>query len=208
MGKSRFQLADPDGLTVKQRRMVEEFFVCGQNQSEAMRRAGYAPKWVQNQTALVFGLPGVKAAIRRRQAELQNKTQLTQEWVLNNLAEVAERCKRPEPVVVREGSRIAQATEQVSCPGCGESVAVALWRFDSAGANRAIELIGKTHAMFTDKVVGSFTVEQHEAKLVAEVERAFEALCEVARESEIPDRAGFVERVQRRYVEKLKAERP
>lgn len=76
------------GLTAKQQRFVEEYLV-DLNATQAAIRAGYKAK-----TAAVIGSenlkkPYVKAEIQKRQQEKSNKTGITQERVLNELAKVA-----------------------------------------------------------------------------------------------------------------------
>lgn len=73
------------------------------------------------------------------------KAQIDAEWVLNNLKEVAVRCMQAEPVMVKGEKGMEESGE---------------YKFDSSGANKSLELIGKTMKMFTDKVEQdvSFTV--------------------------------------------------
>jgi phage terminase small subunit len=54
-------------------------------------------------------------------------------WVTTRLMQVAERCMQAEPVLDREGERTGE------------------YKFDSAGANRSLELLGKEMGMFTDR---------------------------------------------------------
>lgn len=79
----------------------------------------------------------IKSEIVRRQEEINKKveedTGVSVRWVLDNLKFVAERCLTPEPMVDKEGNIIE-------------------WRFDSSGANKALETIGKHLGMFTEKV--------------------------------------------------------
>lgn len=75
-------------LTPKQKRFVEEYLV-DLNATRAAKTSGYAEK-----TAYRIGFenlrkPQIQAAVQRRQAELSEKTQITQERVLEEEAAIA-----------------------------------------------------------------------------------------------------------------------
>lgn len=78
----------------------------------------------------------IKSEIERRQKEVNEKiekdTGVSVQWVVDNFKYVAERCMAPEPLYDKEGNIIE-------------------WRFDSSGANKALESIGKYLGMFKDK---------------------------------------------------------
>lgn len=59
---------------------------------------------------------------------------MTAEYVLNSLMEIVDRCKQAEPVLDHEGEPTGE------------------YKFDSGGANRALELLGKHLKLFTDKI--------------------------------------------------------
>lgn len=65
------------------------------------------------------------------------KNGLDRGWVISRLMSVAERCMEAEPVMERDSD--------------GSIVATGKFKFDSAGANRALELLGKTMRMFEAK---------------------------------------------------------
>lgn len=67
----------------------------------------------------------------------------TRDWVKRSLIEVARRCMEPERVMLRQGREWVQAEDDE-----GNLV----FRFDSAGANRALELVGKDVGMFVDQL--------------------------------------------------------
>lgn len=120
-------------LTPKQKMFVKEY-LCDLNATQAAIRAGYSEK-----TAEVIGFenlrkPKIAAAIQLAMNERSEKVELDAQWVLERLKEVAERCMQAVPVLDREGNETGE------------------YRFDSSGANRSLELIGRHLAMFTDKV--------------------------------------------------------
>jgi phage terminase small subunit len=80
----------------------------------------------------------IKSEIVRRQEEVNKKveedTGISVQWVLESFKTVADRCMQAEEIKDKEGN------------GTGE------WRFDSSGANKAIESIGRYFGMFNDKL--------------------------------------------------------
>lgn len=127
-------------LTDKQRRFCEEYLI-DLNGKQAAIRCGYSKATAEVQASRLLSYAKVKAYIKERQAELSKKTQISSEWVLNRLKEISDRCMTAVPVMVREGKEIVQKVDE---DGNG------VWEFDSAGANRSTELLGKHLGFFAE----------------------------------------------------------
>ena len=127
-------------LTPKQQRFVEEYLI-DLNATKAAVRAGYAQPNKQGPRMLVN--VGIAAAIRKAMDERSERTGIDQDWVLNNLRSITERCMQVEPVTDSKGD-----------PVLVENAAggiVPAFTFNSTGANRALELIGKHLGMFVER---------------------------------------------------------
>lgn len=76
--------------------------------------------------------------IVKRQHELQEKTQVTQEYCIMNLKEVVERSLQHKQVMEfnRETGKLEPTGE---------------YQYDSIGVNKALELLGKTLGIYIDK---------------------------------------------------------
>lgn len=122
----------PKKLTAKQSLFVKEYLV-DLNATQAAIRAGYGEKNAKQQGTENLAKPIIKEAIQKQIKKREEKTELNAEWVLKKLEQVANRCLQEEPVVDKDGPT-------------GE------FKFDSSGANRSLELIGKHLKMFTDKI--------------------------------------------------------
>lgn len=120
-------------LTDKQKRFVQEYLV-DLNATQAAIRAGYSSKTAQEQGSRLLSNVMVQEAVKAAQDARSERTELTQDWVLDRLKEVTERCMQHEAVLDREGNATGEYT------------------FNATGANKAIELIGKHLGMFKDKV--------------------------------------------------------
>lgn len=90
----------------------------------------------------------VQNFLRSQTDDIANKLWLSVERVLENLKELAERCMQKRPVLTKKWEQITEYIENED----GEEVKANVWKFDSAGANSALEKIGKYFQMFTDKV--------------------------------------------------------
>ncbi len=131
-----------DKITPKQQRFVAEYLI-DLNATQAAIRAGYSEKTAQPQSARLLSNAMVKKAVAAAQAERQERTEITQDYVLTSIMETMERCKQAEPVKYQNGDQVYVDTPD------GE-VAPA-YKFDAGAVLRGAELLGKHLAMFTDK---------------------------------------------------------
>jgi phage terminase small subunit len=131
-------------LTAKQEMFIKEYLV-DLNATQAAIRAGYSEK-----TANVIGhenlnKPYIRARIEELQQKRAEKLELDAQWVLDRLVEVTKMSMQAKPVEKWDyNERMLVET--------GEYV------YDSSGANKALELIGKHLGMFKDKVEHSGSV--------------------------------------------------
>lgn len=140
--------------TNKHKRFIAEYLI-DQNGKQAAIRAGYSPKSAEVQASVLLRNPKIKAAIDKKIKKIADRSGISAEWVLKNLKEVAERCMQKVPVM--RFDKVDKEYVQVEDEN-GQGV----WQFDSSGANKALELIGKNLGMFAEKHVhsGSITLEQ------------------------------------------------
>src|SRR5665647_853819 len=99
----------------RQRLFVQEFLV-DLSATQAAIRAGYSPKTARSQGQRLLTKPDVRKAVEEAQKARQERTNISADYVLNSLKEVAERCMQAEPVLDRDGKPTG------------------IYRFDSAGA--------------------------------------------------------------------------
>jgi phage terminase small subunit len=79
-----------DGLSETHKSVVDEFFVCGLNQTEAVRRTGrYSKKWPRQVASRIFARDDVKAAVAERKAKLAENAGIAAERVIEELARLA-----------------------------------------------------------------------------------------------------------------------
>ena len=118
-------------LTAKQARFTEEYLV-DLNATQAAKRAGYSAKTAGAVGHKLLKKAEIAAALEEAMQQRAERTELTQDWIIERLVANAERCMQAEPVLDREGKKTGEYT------------------FQAAGANRALELLGKHLGMFAD----------------------------------------------------------
>lgn len=129
-------------LTDKQQRFCEEYLV-DLNATQAAIRAGYSEKTAQEQGSQNLSKLMVRARIEALQKERSEKLSIDAEWVLRRLVSISDRCMQAEPVMVFSPADKAMVHKE-------DEEGNRLYQFDSSGANRATEMIGK-HIGFFEK---------------------------------------------------------
>jgi phage terminase small subunit len=119
-------------LTAQQSVFVSEYLV-DRNGKQAAIRAGYSAKTAEVKASQLLSLVKVKDAIDTLLKQREARTLVTADYVIESIKNVAERCMQAEPVLDREGNPTGE------------------YKFDSSGANRSLELLGKHLKLFTDK---------------------------------------------------------
>jgi len=150
-------------VTDRQQAFIDEYLI-DMNATQAYKRAGYKcknDKVAEVSSCQLLRNPIISRAIEEKLQERSARTEITADYVLTGLQEVAERCLQKKPVMVfdKVDKCMKQATQEVE-DETGQVVEASVWTFDSTGANRAFELIGKHLQLFTDKlkVDGSMAV--------------------------------------------------
>jgi phage terminase small subunit len=143
-------------MTPKQERFVVEYLI-DLNATKAALRAGYSAKTANKIGTQLLGKTGIKTAINEALVERRKKTEISAEYVLMSLREVVERCLQRVPVTNMKGKQVQDED--------GNN----LWEFNSAGANKALELLGKHLGIFTDRLQMDMTITA--ASIMSEVEK-------------------------------------
>ncbi len=130
-------------LNNKQKSFILEYLK-DKNATQAAIRAGYSKKTAGSQSFDLLQKPEIREAIDSELKKVSERAIVDAAYVLKGLRRVHERCLKPEPVMEfdREEKAMVQVTDEH-----GNLV----YQFDSAGANRSLELLGKSLKLFTDK---------------------------------------------------------
>mgnify|MGYP000255158393 FL=1 len=127
-------------LNPKQERFCEEYLI-DLNATQAAIRAGYSPKGAEVQGSRLLSNVNISTRVKELKEKRSEKVGIDAEYVLSGLKQVAERSLQRAPVMkwdYQEKSMVQVQDEE------GRDV----WSFDSQGANRAFELLGKHIGLF------------------------------------------------------------
>lgn len=114
-------------------------YVVDYNGTQAAIRAGYKEKSARQQASRLLASEEVLTRISELQKDQLDRLALSQDYVVLQLLETYKCCREPTPVMRYD-------------PSTGEMEETGMYQFDSKGALRALELIGKHLGMFSDKV--------------------------------------------------------
>lgn len=128
----------PAELTDKQKRFCDEYLI-DLNATQAAIRAGYSKHTANEQGARLLAKASVSAYIEERKGEIKQKLNLNQEWVIEKLIQCVSKSMQEEEVQKWD-------YESKQLAGTGEYV------YDSKGATKALELLGKHLGMFKDNL--------------------------------------------------------
>jgi len=120
-------------LTPKQELFIQ-YYMISLNATESAIKAGYKPK-----TAKAIGYenltkPYLAEQIQIRLAKRATDNGITADYVLTSLKSIAERCQQKEAIMGKDGEPTGE------------------YKFDSSGANKSLELLGKHLKLFTEKI--------------------------------------------------------
>ena len=115
-----------------------EQYVIDHNATQAAIRAGYSPRSAGTAGSRNLDDPKIQARIAQLEEAAAAAAHVDATWVLIRLKGVVESCMREDPIFEKDvdGTLIQTGTRKM----------------DSAGANKALELLGKYIGMFSEKV--------------------------------------------------------
>lgn len=125
-------------LNARQQLFVAHYLI-HKNATEAAKAAGYSEKSAQGHGSRLLSNAMIKEAVGEKIQTLTEKLGIGPDYILGRLKETAERCLQKQPVMEYD-------------PISKEMVATGEWKFEHAGANKALELLGKYQKLFTDNI--------------------------------------------------------
>ncbi len=143
-------------LTPKQKRFVAEYLV-DLNATQAAIRAGYSPKSAARIAVELLNKTHVQAEIRKAMADREERTGVTQDWVVQELYKIAHADRGGIAKVVGGGRAVELTdTDELDAEQRAALVGVEETKFGikvtTCDKLKALELLGRHLGMFTDKV--------------------------------------------------------
>lgn len=127
-------------LSAKQQKFIDEYML-DLNATKAAIRAGYSPKTADSQGWRLLKKAEVVTRVEELKLQRSTKTLVDAEYVVSGLKEVANRCLQKAPVMDWDYEK-KEFVQKTDADGNG------IWEFDSMGANKAFELLGKHAGVF------------------------------------------------------------
>lgn len=127
-------------LTPKQEVFVAEYLKTG-NATEAAKKAGYSEKTAGSIGGRLLKNVDVSRAIESRRDRRNAKLELEEDFELKKAIELLGMCMKPEQMVDMSGK-----------PVVDEKTGAFVMRFDSKGANMALQTIAKLRGKFVTKI--------------------------------------------------------
>lgn len=136
-----------DALLSSQEREIVVAYLTTRNKSATAAYAGCSPTTVAN----VLQKPSVLVALRMAEKNAREEAKVTPEEIIMDLRAIRDMClgRMPTP-----------RTDVID----GQVVTNYVMKFDPAGANKAVENMGRVVGMFTDKKEISMPVSDHQLK--------------------------------------------
>lgn len=128
-------------LTAKQEAFCQEYLL-DLNATQAAIRAGYSENTAGAIGAENLTKPEIASRVRDLMGKRMARVQLDQDWVLQRLITISDRCLQAKPIMEWD------ADDKCFVQKRDEATGELLYEFDSAGANKATELIGKHLGFF------------------------------------------------------------
>lgn len=131
-------------LTPKQKTFVKEYLI-DLNGKQAAIRAGYSLKTAESQASRLLSNAKVSEYAQQLKDKRSERTEITQDYVLESIYSTVERCKQTEPVIDRQGDHVLVENS--------EGDMVPAYTFNAMGVFKGTELLGKHLGMFVDRSV-------------------------------------------------------
>ena len=127
-------------LNEKQKQFCEEYII-DLNGTQAAIRAGYSKKTANEQAAQLLAKLSIKEYIQKIKNKRSERVKYSQDELMRDILEVKNRCMQANPVLDKEGNETG------------------IWKFDSNGANKALDMLAKHVGFYeTDNKQKAFNI--------------------------------------------------
>lgn len=127
-------------LNEKQKQFCEEYII-DLNGTQAAIRAGYSKKTANEQAAQLLAKLSIQEYIQKIKNKRSERVKYSQDELMRDILEVKNRCMQANPVLDKEGNETG------------------VWKFDSNGANKALDMLAKHVGFYeTDNKQKAFNI--------------------------------------------------
>lgn len=127
-------------MTDQQRLFCDEYLKCF-NGTKAAIAAGYSEQSARSKASQLLAQEDIEKYIEARKEQASTMALVDLAWVMQRAKDISDRCMQVEPVFIYNGSEWVESGE---------------YKFDSAGANKSTEMLGK--------MIGAFEKDNQQSK--------------------------------------------
>jgi phage terminase small subunit len=128
-------------MTAQQKAFCDEYLIHF-NATKAAITAGYSEKTARVQASQILALDEVSLYIADKLADISKQAEVDAVWVRKRFKTISDRCMQEIPVMIHDGEGWVESGE---------------YKFDSGGANKATEMLGK--------IIGVFEKDNEQSKI-------------------------------------------
>lgn len=132
-------------MTEQRKAFCDEYLRCF-NATAAAIKAGYSEKTARVQASQILAEDEVSLYIEDRLREVSKEAEVDAVWVLKRFKSISDRCMSAIPVLIHDGEQWVESGE---------------YKFDSSGANKATEMLGR--------IIGSFEKDNEQKKAAIQI---------------------------------------
>lgn len=119
-------------MTEQRKAFCDEYLRCF-NATAAAIKAGYSEKTARIQASQILAEDEISLYIEDRLREVSKEAEIDSIWITKRFKNISDRCMTVIPVLIHNGEKWVESGE---------------YKFDSAGANKATEMLGKIFGVF------------------------------------------------------------
>ena len=119
-------------MTDQRKKFCDEYLIC-LNGTKAAIAAGYSERTARQQASQLLDDEEIVKYIESRRDKAANIALVDIAWVQQRAKDISDRCMQVEPVMIFDGENWVKSGE---------------YKFDSSGANKATEMLGKMVGAF------------------------------------------------------------
>ena len=133
-----------DNLTDKQKMFCQEY-IKDFNGTRAAIKAGYSKSSAKEIASENLTKPNIQEYLKKIMKKRADKLEIDQEYVLQNIVEVQQRCMQHKPVMVfdKVEKQFVQQEKYVIDEETGEEKLMGVYTFDAANANKSLDMLAK-----------------------------------------------------------------
>jgi phage terminase small subunit len=123
-------------LNAREKQFTVEFVACNVGKESAIK-AGYSAKTAEVKASQLLRKVKIREVVASLKEKQEKRTLVDADYVITGLKKVAERCMQAKPKMIFD-KELKEYQQEID-----EETGEPLFEFDSAGANRSLELLGK-----------------------------------------------------------------